>query len=433
MQISFMDKQLIDIYNLKNIESIDINDMILSNYKSTKSLIVPALMVIYDGGKIINLCSRDDYFDTFVRKVVEVYHDEADNIHEDSLTDPFGKHKRISIDEHTKDILESGILFDKNKIYEFYKYKESYSSSLLNNKDNFNLLLPIVKYHLQELLNYMGILIDYNDTFTGYRNKFVIFSKVNNVTNKIFINYEKIDDNIFKFDINGLLDNTSISITISFKNDRIEITSNIDRFDLIYKTTYLITNGVVKKIDDVIRDNKNIYYRNNDLEMCSVDEKISSNNYSWYKLPWNAYYGINNSIINLSDTEAIVEIASMYLYNDNDSLYAKEYYSRSYKRKETSRIAGETVILDNIIKDIKGIYISNKHAYLMETTFLDTLYSSGYYNEFLENKYFYHLSKNIDINAIERDNLVYISSKDNVFEYADIITNDYILKRVRGN
>lgn len=434
MQISFMDKLLIDIYNIRNIESIDISDIVLSSHKNTKSLIIPSLMVIYDGGRIINLCSRDDYFDIFVKKVTQVYHDELANIHEDSLMDPFGQHRRIKIDEHAKEILESGILTNKNKIYEFYNEKESYNDSLLNNKDNFTLLLPIIKYHLKELLEYMDTKINYSNRFTGYRNRYVLFSKINNITNKLLINYKKVDDNIYSFSINGLFnDNSVVEMIINFKNDRIEVSSNIDKYNLVYKNTYLITNGVVKKIDEVAKDNIGIFYKNTDLEEKIIIQNITTNNYRWFLLPWNAYYGINSKITNLSESEVNLEVASMYLYNDEDSLFAKEYYSRSYKRKSTARARGVSIILDNVIKDIKGLPLSNNQAYLIETAFLDTLYSSGYYNELLENKYFYHLSKNIDASKITREDLIYISRKDDVLKYCDIITNEHILKRVRGN
>ena len=105
MQIQGMDQLLIEIQNIRNIESISIDDFLY-----TTGDLVPLLTVIYDKGKTIMLSSKEKYFDTLVKKVVEIYNDEKDNILEDSITDPFKLRRRISIDEHTKEILNNGSL-----------------------------------------------------------------------------------------------------------------------------------------------------------------------------------------------------------------------------------------------------------------------------------------------------------------------------------
>ena len=71
MRLYGMDSIMIDIYNIRNIENINIYDIVSPG--SSELDIIPSMLVIYDGGKTINLCSRDKYFDTFVRKVIEVY------------------------------------------------------------------------------------------------------------------------------------------------------------------------------------------------------------------------------------------------------------------------------------------------------------------------------------------------------------------------
>ena len=87
MQFLVMDKELIDIYNIKNIESIKVFD-VMSN-SGSKILLIPAILIFYDGGKTMCLCNEDKYFDVFVRKVVEVYNLEKDKVIDDSLTNPF--------------------------------------------------------------------------------------------------------------------------------------------------------------------------------------------------------------------------------------------------------------------------------------------------------------------------------------------------------
>ena len=92
-----MDPTLVEIYNIRNIESIKLWDLV-SNDEDNKRTVIPAFMVIYDGGKQLNLCAKDKYFDVFVKKITEVYKDEKNNILEDALTDPFGLSRHIEID-----------------------------------------------------------------------------------------------------------------------------------------------------------------------------------------------------------------------------------------------------------------------------------------------------------------------------------------------
>ena len=129
MQLYGMDRELIEIYKLRNIESIKLWDLVKNG--TGKLLVIPTLLVTYDGGKYLNISANEKYFRVFVQKVVEVYHNEKDNLLEDGLTDPFKLRPKIDIDEKTKVILESGRLEQLNEIYSFYDGKDSYDSSIV--------------------------------------------------------------------------------------------------------------------------------------------------------------------------------------------------------------------------------------------------------------------------------------------------------------
>ena len=146
-----------------------------------------------------------------------------------------------------------------------------------------------------------------------------------------------------------------------------------------------------------------------------------------FKLPWNAYYGINNKIINLNDSEKIIEVSNMYLYNDKETFMRKEYFSKSYKRNNS-----EIIYLDELIKDTICVYLDN-NIYLIETSFLDTLHVNGYYEEKLKNKYYYHLvDSNNGIKEIVGNKLISISKDDEIIEKGDVLNNELVLKLVRG-
>lgn len=437
MQYSFMDKILIDIYNIKNIESITISDMNFSSRNSSKVIIVPNLLVIYDGGKTLSLCSKDKYFNTYVKKVVQVYNDEKNNDLEGSLTDPFKMRNDISIDDHSKKILESGELEQVEDLYKFYSNKDSYDYSLLNNKDNVILLLPIVKYHLKDLLKKMNMTIIFNEELSGYRNRFVINGKLDGIPLDILLNYDNVENNTYLFKIGGLFQkNREINMNIKFLNNRITVDILLDNYNFNTTYTYLISNNTIKMINETIKDDETKYYENIDLNECDIEYSNLVNldnqyNHKWFKLPWNAYYGMSNKIIDLNENEKIVEISNMYLWVNKNECLRKEYYSRSYKKNNTAVITDENLILDQALKDTKGIYLK-KGIYLLETSFLDTLHSSGYYNELLENKYFYHIGIGNTIKDINKEKLETISKNDGVLSYGDVNNTDKVLKMLGG-
>ena len=430
MKLKVTDEELIKIYNIRNIESIKFTD--LMGHNDDKLIIVPSLMVVYDNGKFINLCSKDKHFDIFVKKVLEVYNDEKNNSLEDSLTDPFKLHKFIQIDEKTKRILENGSLNIKNDLYTFYENKEFFESSLIFEIDEVKSILDIVKYHLKDVLSRININIYFNDLITGYKNNYAIYSNINGKEDFILLKYTK--DDKYNFEISNIL-KEKIFLKINFKNDRIYISCDIPKLDLYSNDTYLISTNVIKHIKEIKRNKKNICYENYDLEETENPNKnllYGIKEVKWFKLPWNAYYGINNHIYDISETEKISEIYNVYLATNNYLFYRREHFFKSYKRKNTVSVTGKSVVLDEVESVTTGVNI-DKRLFLIETKFNKVNNPNGYYKLGLENKYFYHLvkSKLPSILEIDKDNFVSIS-KDDVFEKGDLLENDKILKLVGG-
>jgi len=442
MQYSFMDKLLIDIYNIRNIQSIQVSDIVLPIYKNTKSMIIPCLMVEYDGGKMITLCAKDKYFDIFVKKTIEVYNDEKDHIFDDDLIDPFKLHREIKIDEHTKEIFENGELLKNLNMLSFYEGKESYPHSLLFSVDTITLLLPIIDYHLKKELASMKMNLVTEGNLKGYRNRYSLNGKVNGIPTSILLSCDLVDNNKYHFEVGGILSkNTPIIIEISFMNESINVKLTVDKYNLESNYTYLINNGMIKEINEASVDGKTIYYKNNDLEKVTADSFSSlvtfdgRNDFTWFKLPWNAYYGTFNNTFPLSSIENNIESGSVYLSYSKKGFIKLEHYMRKYKRSQSSQAMGQVIALDERIKNTKGICLSsNDNTYLIETTFLDAMHMNGYYNENLKNHYFYHLAKcDNGIENIKGDELVSIGPSDGTYSYSDIKNHDLVLKRVRGN
>lgn len=437
MRLYSMDNLVIDIYNIRNIEYINISDILIPN--SSKMEVIPSLFINYDGGKTINLCSRDKYFDTFVRKVVEVYNDEKNNILEDNLTDPFRMRRTIQIDKHTKDILERGTLTEINDLYKFYSDKSKYNNSLLFVSDEFVQLIPIIKYHIKELFVQTDKHVEFEDKIMGYTNNFMFSGNVDGIFKYFPVIFDKVNDNEYIVQVGGLLEsNTSITVSIKFNKDSIIVNTNIDKYNIVGTFTYLISKDVIKEIRDIKKEDVLVYYKNNDLKECDNQFKNITNfdqdtNLVWFKLPWGAIYGINNSIENISETEKIIKIYNMYLDCFEDSFIKKEYFSRSYKRNDTSSLFSKHISLDEAIKNTTCLCLNKEDGiYIMETSFLDTIYANGYYDEKLKQKYFYHLFQAKGIKEFTKEGLINIKLEDSIIDKSDILNDSLILKLVRG-
>lgn len=440
MQIYGMEKTLIDIQNIKNITSIKLDGFLYSDDKSKKMELIPVLSVYYDGGLSIVLSSRDKYFDSFVKKVTEVYNDEKNNIVEDSLTDPFKLRSHILIDEHTKEVLEKGTLTNISEIYKKYSNKFSYDNSLLFQKDEALLLMDIVKYHIENLFTKTDSNVKFYNGVQGYRDNYLGRAYVDGLDNNIIINYYKESDNEYSFVIGGIFDNcNSLNMSIKFKKDRIEVITHNEQFGLYSEYTYLTNNGKIKQIINISRKDKPVIYENKDLEECdnnisNITDLDNKTEFKWFKLPWGGLYGINNEVEDLSDTEKIVKTYSMYAHVVNNSFMKKENYSKTYKKNSTAALKTNEIVIDDMLKNTLCICISKKDKlYLIETSFLDSSYPSGYYQEKLQNRYFYHVIESENgLEGLLLNNGINID-KQTVLSSADIKDTDKMIKLIRGN
>lgn len=438
MNIDAMPQQLIDIYNIRNLESIKFWD--LHGTSDSKLLVIPAIMITYDGGKNINLCAKDKYFDDFVRKIVEVYNDEKNNILEDSLTDPFRMRQHIRIDERTKSILESGILNQINSIYSFYNGKDSYNSSLLFQIDEVKMLLPIIMYHVKKVFAITDINVSFGDSINGYKNFYTIEGKINGIDKYFVFSFIKLDNNTYEIGIQGLLNkNIPFTMKISFKNDSLVVDSFMGDQLITATNEYLITNGVVKDICSIKKGEIPIFYENKDLEKTSNDlsniSDIDSNpTLEWFRLPWGALYGIDNKVLDVSETEKTIELHNMFIGNTGNSVMMREYFSKSYRRNRTVSVNALDVTLDEVVKNISIVCLDPiKGIYAVETSFYDRVDKSGYYEENLSGNYFYHIvSSDTGIGGISREGLVPISKEDNVLSGVDLLNKANVYRLVKG-
>lgn len=428
MRVYSMEPELIEIYNIRNLESIKVWDLVMNS--SSKTLVIPAILIIYDGGKHMNLCAKDKYFDVFVKKVLEVYRDEKNNILEDSLTDPFRLHSRISCDEHSASILDQDSIYDINEIYKFYRDKDAYRGSLLFQSSNVKPLIPMIKYHLEEFFKNTDRVVSIDSDISGYRDRYVLEGRVDGCLTSFPMTFEKVSDNEYKFQVGGVYkDGSPTDLSINFKNDGLEIVISLGD-KLVSTTNYKIVDGAVKVINDVVRNGITIKYYNGDAPL--AEESLFDNlkaidhddNLTWYRLPWGALFGANVNILDLSDSEKVIEIADKFIDGTDSSFVCLEHYSKNYKRNKTAKVLADSVVLDSLGKSMIGGSIdADNKIFVIETAF-DGITTDYYSNS----KYFYHgVYSDNGVNGIKRESLVPLGYSQDVLSGSDL-TNKYKMK-----
>lgn len=430
MRLYSMDPVLIDIYNIRNLESVKVWDLVMNS--TSKTLVIPAILVVYDGGKHMNLCAKDKYFDVFVKKVLEVYRDEKNNILEDSLTDPFKLHSKIVSDSHSEAILDKESVYDINEIFKFYRDKCAYNGSLLFQNDEVRPLIPMIKYHLEEFFKNTDRVVSVNLGFSGYRDSYVLSGKVDGIDTDFPFIYESVSDREYKFRVGGVYkDASSTDLTIKFKDDGIDVLTSIGD-SLVSSTNYKIVDGAVKVINDIERDGITIKYFNGDIPLAcdgtfsNLKDIDHEDNLTWYRLPWGALYGVNVNIDDLSDTEKVIEISNKFIDGDDSSFISVEHYSMNYKRNKSVNVEADSVVLDSMSKNMLGRCVDYDSGLFVIETGFDELTTDYYSNS----KYFYHgvLSDN-GVEGIKKENLISLGHDEDILSGSDL-SNKYKMKKL---
>ncbi len=408
MRIRKMDDMLLEINSIKNIRYIKIYDLLIS--RMSDNLLLPAILINYDG-KTINLCSKDDYFDELINKVIEVYNDEKNKVY----VDDFGREKKIEIDDESKKILLSGNL-TKNSKYDLYKKKEKYDDNFIFQIDEVRLLIPIIKYQLELFVKLVDKVLILDSDIYGYKDNYNMRCKINGLDSIIILNYIKIDNCNYRIDVRGLLGKV-ISNTITINRDRIEIVSNVDNISYMNS---LYTNSK-RFVSQVRSDGRRIAYE--DHYLSEVDNPISNlidSDYTFYALPWGGYLGSNITRTELDSNAHIYTNDLVYYLEYNDSFVLRNFYYKEYKKDKKDNTIVRNMLLDNLSKDIYGIKVSDD-VYLISTYFDQV----GFYKNIVSNKYFYHLVRARNIEEIDRRNIIGIDKKE-FLDRTDVLDTERI-------
>lgn len=161
-----------------------------------------------------------------------------------------------------------------------------------------------------------------------------------------------------------------------------------------------------------------------------ITELDNSDEMKWFSLPWNALYGINNKVENVSDTESFISKHNKYVSFYKDSFYIKEYAGKVYRRNKTFNAQEYSIDLDEVSKRIIGIKLYNDdNIYLISTYFDNIPGKSGYYDTYLNRKYYYHITRKEQ--SFDRSKLVSIDSDDDIVYGTDLDNRQEAIRLLR--
>ena len=127
MTYDIQDPRLQEINGIKELEYIKFHDLVITGDvdEENKQIVIPELLISYNNGKNLSYNSKDEFFEEFVHKVLEVYKEEKGKILDDSTFMP----QTLKIeDQRTQNFLDKADIVNKNEITEIYEDMDDYNS-----------------------------------------------------------------------------------------------------------------------------------------------------------------------------------------------------------------------------------------------------------------------------------------------------------------
>lgn len=345
-----MSKEEIQIEQISDLKTINISDILLPN-GSDKSRALTALFVIYGKNQVMSYVETDRLFEKFKFKVLSRYEIEHNN--------------NINFDSKTKDFLEKGLKAKEER--KSLEEQTSYDESLIiSSTKKFKKFVPILRYHLDIVSSVLGTNVVYED-LKGFKNTLSI--------GNVLVHLKSMDEYSTTFELTGLTN------AVDFMKGRITIHGEKVTFLLFNNDSmsmYSSFDNNPEGIDSVIsikRNDECIYFNSNrekelidnPYDSLLSNEQLSSNIKTVRRLPWGAYFGID-------------ENESAYIYDSDDHMM--------YTSSSETQYIGDYNTIVNISGGREKLEVF-KDASISELHFSHIPNALGKYKEYLADKYFY--------------------------------------------
>ncbi|MBQ3307424.1 MAG: hypothetical protein IJG68_04450 [Bacilli bacterium] len=428
MHIQTKDDQYLEIQQMKDLISIDYQDLFITTSKE-KVRILPGFLAFYGNGKSLFLTSRDPYFEVFVKRLKEVYQEEKDNIVREEIMGSKG----ILIDDFAKQLLLSGELECTSNWYQYYQGKDGYQDSLFFEEDQVAAFFPIIEYHLRESSKMWNQTIGNMKLSSGSNGIYSIDTTINNQNMICPILFSKKNSQNYLITIGNVFEKAlPIIMEIQFTMNGIVVLNRIAEYDYSDYYQYDFDKEYPTLHRCVSVGDKLKHYSNEHLEkvddfhlpLLEIDQ--SPSHPKWYLLPWNSMMGIEEENEKVLEDKQILSRKLFYYCPSKTHLSFKELGTKHSSHMVSNQEECDEVIIDSIVKDCVGLKQDN-HI-LLETSF-DSLGTTGFYKKELSGKYYYHLSLICEWNELNKNNIQLIERKNGLEEKVDLLDVKKYIKK----
>lgn len=404
------DNTLLEIEQIKNINSISFKN-IYTSLDDKSTTIIPGFIITYgDNNKMLFLTSYDKYFEEYVRKIKEVYLEEKNHVLNFGIR---GK-EYIEIDSLSKHMLLNGNLDNVSELYDEYQDKENYQDSLLFEKDKLEIKMPMIEYHLKETLKKLDLTVININLSDGMNGVYYLSAFIDNMPVILPFYCVEEDDNLY-LTIGNIFENAiPLHIDIFYKYDGMHVHSYISEYGFSDYNSYLCRKKKIIAEREVSLLGKIIHYNKQELkeEKNMPVKDFIGNDLLWYKLPWPAYLGTSFKEEGMTDKIVTEEIC--YVGMNELSFYSKQMINKYYKKIEDDRTSSNIILLDNMNKSITGLY--DDETYIIETHFTKDGVS-GFYKGHLAGNYFYQVCSS----NLTKDNAIFLKKDDGLIEPCNLL------------
>lgn len=356
-----------------------------------------AIAAYYGDNKQINLCTLDDHYNLLMKRLLTLYAQCEDK---DSIV----------IEDNTKKLLDKALLRDTHHTAFFNRIGKHYANQkaflcprFISDGTIRDTLIPIIRYYLQQLYHMWNMDISFEQEPVGWHRNSVLKAKKGNETFLMPLRLTILSNSDYKISVGNFIHNYSnIEFEISYKEDQFIVYFESAKLELcgesffLWKypspkayTTISVRKTVVYHQDEQI---KHLTHTDNNLQLAFdkkpylIDWNTDFTHMNIYQLPWNGFF-----IYRANQTQD-----AQYNRTDCDSIYINAHHSKLVLRQYSyslveNKTDGLRLRTDGAV--MRKIYYGDKNQEI-ETLFMPVGYYSGWdYREYLENKYFYHTTE----------------------------------------
>ncbi len=356
-----------------------------------------AIAAYYGDNKQINLCALDENYNLLMEKILTLYsecEDKTSIVIEDTA-------KRILDKVIARDIHHTSFF---NRIGKLYATQEgSLCPRFASDGMIRDTLIPMIQYYLQQLYHMWNMEIKFVQESIGWHRNCVMHATYGKDKFIMPVRITMLNDHNYKIAVGNFMHNLSnIEFEISYSEDQLIVIFENAKMELFGESYYKLNHQQLRAYTTIYVEGKVVYHEDEPIEQltyteehlqCALKQKTflvdmdSVFTYAAiYWLPWNDF-------IIYRDHHTQDE---QYNRIDYDNLYVNEYQGKLVLRQYSYGLVedksnGLKLRTDGAV--MRKIYYGDKRKEI-ETFFMPVGYYSGWdYKEYLEDKYFYHTTE----------------------------------------